>query len=103
LVLQAPAFASVLYESLLDRSGNIITPLLAIAAHEKSGTRVTYLQGVPGAGKTFTMAIIAVLIGLVLKRRVLWTATGNAPLNIAIQLLAERFSDAPAEIRQKIA
>jgi mRNA-degrading endonuclease HigB of HigAB toxin-antitoxin module len=53
LVLQAPDFASVLYQSLLDRSGNIVTPLLAIAAHEKAGTRITYLQGVPGAGKTF--------------------------------------------------
>jgi hypothetical protein len=49
------------------------------------------------------MAIIAVLIGLVLKRKVLWTATGNAPLNSAIQLLAEWFADAPLDIRQKIA
>ena len=64
LVLQAPDFASVLHQSLLDRSGNIVTPLLAIAAHEKAGTRITYLQGVPGAGKAFTMAIFAVLIGI---------------------------------------
>ena len=49
------------------------------------------------------MAIIAVLIGLVLRRKVLWTATGNAPLNSAIQLLAEWFTNSPPELRQKIA
>ena len=35
LVSRAPVFAGVLYESLLDRSGNIVTLLLAMAAHEK--------------------------------------------------------------------
>jgi hypothetical protein len=39
----------------------------------------------------------------VLKRKVLCTATGNAPLNSAIQLLTEWFIDSPADLRQKIA
>ena len=71
----------------------LMSILLALVLHAKAGSMVTYLPGVPGAGKTFTLSAVAGLLMLVDNTNTLWLAKGNVPLDAAAEAMVDIFGE----------
>ena len=69
--------------------------------HKTAGTNVAYVQGFPGAGKTYLTCLLALITVLLLDEQILWTADNNTPLDAAEGELAYLTSNSPVEHRQK--
>ena len=82
----APTLFASWQQSWLTPPFSLPLTLLSIAQRMLRGGRVSYLQGVPGAGKTHTAVEVILWLVFAMGHDVWWLAGTNAPLDAAIKM-----------------
>ena len=88
LALVCPAFANDFGKALHDKQKVTLAFLTHVELHLRFGRKVCFAQGLFGAGKTFTTAMLAFITGAILGQRMLWVSHNNKPLEEAAKILA---------------
>ena len=97
----APTAAVDILKLLMDDDEDYGTLILAFFTHMLHGTKAMYTQGVPGAGKTKVLSIMAILIAAFTTETVIWSARDNAPLEAGALMLHELLRNAAPEFKTK--
>ena len=92
---------SALLIAMYDVSGSFMAMLVHSAVHLISGSKVAYIQGFPGAGKTYLMCLFACVTVILNDMQILWTADTNMPLDAAERELAFLLGEAPVQTQHK--
>ncbi len=91
-------YLKVLFENMIAPD----SPFLAIIAHAAvqaaTGTIAAFVQGFPGAGKTFLGVLFAIWYALDIGENLLWTAQGNSALEEAAKIHEALLKDADETI-----
>ena len=85
LHLYSPTLAAQLYRLLRTEDVTFATILIHIFHTSALGGVTVPTQGIAGAGKTFTLAVITIIMALLVDVTTVWTAKQNAPLTEAAQ------------------
>ena len=75
-------------KALHDKQKITLAFLTHVELHLHFGRKACFVQGLFGAGKTFTTAMLAFITGAVLGQRMLWVSHNNKPLEEAAKILA---------------
>jgi len=89
LALISPCFANDFAKAMFDKQKVTLAFLSHVELHLHYGRKACFVQGLFGAGKTFTTAMLAFLSGTILSQRMLWTSHNNKPLEEASKILAK--------------
>ena len=85
LHLYSPTLAAQLYRLLRTEDVTFATILIHLFHTSALGGITVPIQGIAGAGKTFTLAVITIIMALLVDVTTVWTAKQNAPLTEAAQ------------------
>jgi hypothetical protein len=80
ILLSEPVFLTRLWNCIADPTTLFAVALGDVAVAKAERRISSNWQGLPGSSKTFTLAMVAVTMTLLLGKTVWWTATTNAPL-----------------------
>jgi hypothetical protein len=77
LALVCPAFVNDFAKALHDKQKITLAFLTHVELHLHFGRKACFVQGLFGAGETFTTAMLAFITGAVLGQRMLWVSHNN--------------------------
>jgi hypothetical protein len=89
LALISPRFANDFAKAMCDKQKVTLAFITHVELHLHYGRKACFVQGLFGAGKTFTTAMLAFLSGTILAQRMLWTSHNNKPLEEASKILSK--------------
>jgi hypothetical protein len=87
LALLSLSFANDFAIALLDSKETTSTFFAHLEMHKSGGRKACFIQGLFGAGKTFSTAMYAFLIAIFTKQKLLWVSHNNKPLEEAAKTL----------------
>ena len=89
----------------MQKNSTLAAAIINVITSIRSSAVVNYIKGVPGGGKTFTMAYLALAFMTVPEVHVLWTSAGNAAISEGAQLLQQHIDLSPPDssLRKAIA
>ena len=82
---------------------NLPVALATVGFNLLQGRPPTFVQGVPGAGKTHIAVLIVLWMVFVLDWNIWWLAGTNAPLDAALIIIAQLLQDADSSMQQLVA
>jgi hypothetical protein len=77
LAFLSPIFANDFCVALLDSTETTATFFAHLEMHKSGGRKTCFVQGLFGAGKTFSTAMYAFLIATFTKQKMLWVSHNN--------------------------
>ena len=87
LAIFSPTFANDFAKAMMDRFQISSAFMLHVYMHKANGRKACLVQGLFGAGKTFTAAMYAFLTSTFLNQKTLWVSHNNKPLEEAAKQL----------------